>query len=594
MLDKMRSNSRNWVIYFLFGTITIVFAINFGPGFDQLAQNGCSPKTTSAAVVNGEDIPRQIFLMRWQSFLASRQGRLTGSLIRSLDLKGQMMDLLVDQELLAQMATRYGLVSTTDEVDKVLLKDPNFQDPKTSSFSPKRFKRFANYYGLTTAEYREQVRKGLLADRMRQMILSGVNVSDREVKNAFVLKNDKVRLKFVEVFPNAIKLNKKFGKKTVAAFVKKETKRIAAYYKSNLNRFITKRKVKARHILLTPKGFVQDGVKAVLKDAKAYAKWVKSYTTAKVDEKLRKEAQSNPLKMVQLIGKLEKKLKKDDVFKALTKQLETIRKQALKKPKTFAALAKKHSKGPSGRRGGDLGFFGRGQMARPFEVAAFALKKPLSISKVVRTRFGLHIIQLEKNQPAKKRTLKTKGVNEEIAKALLLRDAKVSYIKAHFSKMQAALKKGKTLKQLVDPYTRKRKKKGKKPTSKPAAKDNKLRKSPLFGHLRMSKTAPFTRDASFVMGLGQSPKVVKAAFTLTKKNPYTKAPIELKNKMVLIQLDKRIKPNMKKFKKEKTELRNRSLTEKRKNVLQAMLEKLRDASTIVTNKKLTSYGKNFK
>ena len=205
MLDKMRSNSRNWVIYFLFGTITIVFAINFGPGFDQLAQNGCSPKTTSAAVVNGEDIPRQIFLMRWQSFLASRQGRLTGSLIRSLDLKGQMMDLLVDQELLAQMATRYGLVSTTDEVDKVLLKDPNFQDPKTSSFSPKRFKRFANYYGLTTAEYREQVRKGLLADRMRQMILSGVNVSDREVKNAFVLKNDKVRLKFVEVFPNAIK-----------------------------------------------------------------------------------------------------------------------------------------------------------------------------------------------------------------------------------------------------------------------------------------------------------------------------------------------------------------------------------------------------
>lgn len=58
---------------------------------------------------------------------------------------------------------------------------------------------------------------------------------------------------------------------------------------------------------------------------------------------------------------------------------------------TFIELAKTHSKCPSGQNGGNLGLFGRGQMVKPFEDAAFGL--PVGhLSEPVQTQFGWHLI----------------------------------------------------------------------------------------------------------------------------------------------------------------------------------------------------------
>ncbi len=65
----------------------------------------------------------------------------------------------------------------------------------------------------------------------------------------------------------------------------------------------------------------------------------------------------------------------------------------------FAELAREHSTGPSGPNGGDLGWFGRGQMVAPFEEAAFALEVG-EISGVVETEYGYHIIILTDHQAA--------------------------------------------------------------------------------------------------------------------------------------------------------------------------------------------------
>ncbi len=85
-----------------------------------------------------------------------------------------------------------------------------------------------------------------------------------------------------------------------------------------------------------------------------------------------------------------------ETLDSLKRKAEMVQERA-KKGQDFAQLASSYSDDPTGKQGGDLGFFKKGDMIPKFEEVAFALK-PEEISQVVETEFGYHIIKVEEKK----------------------------------------------------------------------------------------------------------------------------------------------------------------------------------------------------
>ena len=144
----------------------------------------------------------------------------------------------------------------------------------------------------------------------------------------------------------------------------------------------------------------EDEVKVQIKRGLSIRELIDQQITSKVvinDEESKAYYDKNPqmfkqpeqIKASHILIKVDAKA--DDAQNAeARKKIEAVQ-QKLKDGGDFAALAKEYSEGPSSAKGGDLGYFKRGQMVKPFEEAALALK-PNEVSDIVETRFGYHLI----------------------------------------------------------------------------------------------------------------------------------------------------------------------------------------------------------
>lgn len=100
--------------------------------------------------------------------------------------------------------------------------------------------------------------------------------------------------------------------------------------------------------------------------------------------------------------------------KQARKKIETVQKK-VRQGEDFGSLAKANSEGPTAQRSGDLGYFSRGQMVKPFEDAAFALNVG-EVSEIVETQFGYHLIKVTDKKPA--RTIPYKEVQQMLEQHL--------------------------------------------------------------------------------------------------------------------------------------------------------------------------------
>ncbi|MEK9707316.1 MAG: peptidylprolyl isomerase [Alphaproteobacteria bacterium] len=107
--------------------------------------------------------------------------------------------------------------------------------------------------------------------------------------------------------------------------------------------------------------------------------------------------------------------------------------KALEKDGDFAKLARERSTGPSGPRGGDLGYFARSQMVEPFSDAAFALEPGTVGPDPVKTEFGWHVIKVvdKRRQPPPSFEESRAGIEEQLTRDI---------IAAHMTKLRADAK----------------------------------------------------------------------------------------------------------------------------------------------------------
>jgi peptidyl-prolyl cis-trans isomerase D len=299
-----------------------------------------------------------------------------------------LLDNLIAQKALAVEAARNHLSVSDASLQQSILQIPELQSAD-GKFDVERYKALLAAQGMTPTMYEAQLRQ--------EMALQQINAAVQN--SAFAPKSLATRLSEINEQQREVQ-EQLFKVSDYAPKVKVTDEMLQAYYDKSGSRFETPEQVKAEYVVLNAAN-IAGQVSVSDADIKSYYEQnAKRYTT----EEQRRASH------ILITAPKEAPAKERNAAKA---KADALLAQLRKNPGDFAKLAKENSQDPgSAERGGDLDFFGKGMMVKPFEDAAYKLKKG-EISDVVESEFGYHIIQVTDVKPGGVRSLEQ--VKDEIA-----------------------------------------------------------------------------------------------------------------------------------------------------------------------------------
>lgn len=380
----MRKHARSWLIKFMFLIIIVVF-IFWGVGSFR------TRKARILAHINGEPIYYEQFASTFEQVVSSYKARFkefNEDWIKRLNLKKTVLNSLIERTLIIQTANKMGLWVSEDEIREVIKHYPAFQ--KNGQFDLALYKAVLQKHRYTPAQFERNLMGDLILSQVRNTVQGLAHVSEGEAYEAYNWLKQRINLEFVAFKPKA------FSEKVVFS-----ENGLKAYFKAHKKDYSIPKQTKI-----------------------AYVNIVKRQFTPKIEptkDQIEQYYRSNQQDFYQPKTVRASHILFRVPLDASPQRVEDIRKKAMKvleKAKgmeDFSKLAKKYSEDKaSAAKGGDLGWFGRGTLLKPFEDAAFSLKKG-QISDLVRTNFGFHIIKVEDVKEAYIKPLsevKAKIVNE--------------------------------------------------------------------------------------------------------------------------------------------------------------------------------------
>jgi peptidyl-prolyl cis-trans isomerase D len=379
MFDFIRTHNK---------VIQILMFVFILPGFFLFGLEGfnaMSEKSETVAVVDG----RKIGQIEWDAAIKDDVERIRQNApnvdpkaFDTPEFKYASLEQLVKRRVLAAAAQKLHLGVSDQKLASELLQNPVLAALRlpNGKIDEAKYKELLAPQGLTPQGFEARVRSDLSVQQVLQSLATSgmvpAGLADVAL-NAYFEKREVQILKF-----------------TPEDFAKKITPtapEIEAFYKSNSGLFQAAEAASIQYVVLD--------VESIKKTITLNEADVKSYYEQNGD----KLSGAEERKASHILIAAAKTAKADDRLKA-KKQAEELLLQIKKAPSSFADLAKKNSQDPvSAANGGDLGFFARGSMVKPFEDAVFAMQ-PKQISDVIESDFGYHIIQLVEIKAPKKRS----------------------------------------------------------------------------------------------------------------------------------------------------------------------------------------------
>ena len=282
------------------------------------------------------------------------------------------LERLVNEEILRAAARQSLLVTTDTRLALQLQKDPVIAGLRSADgkLDLDRYRQLLASQGMTPEMYESQVREGL----SEQQVLQGLDSTSW------------ASLAQTEVALNAFYQRREIQVQTwtpaqVASKVNASDADLKAFYDKHSERFRTQESADVEYVVLDA-AQLASAIRLPEADVKSY-----------YEQNLQRLSGKEERRVSHILIAADKSVSQADKDKALA-QAEKLQQELQKSPAKFAELARKFSQDPgSATRGGDLDYFGRGAMVKPFEDAAFSMKKG-DISAVVHTDFGYHILML--------------------------------------------------------------------------------------------------------------------------------------------------------------------------------------------------------
>ncbi len=304
------------------------------------------------------------------------------------DARQGTLENLVAQRALSGYVMENHLTVSDETLRKTIGEIAGLKNPD-GSFDKERYKALLAAQGLTPEKFEASLRHDLAIQQVNAVVQGTAFVPKAVAQRVSSLNQQKREIEELTL--------------DVAAFksqVKVTDAMLQAYYDEHAAQFEVPELVKAEFIVLAAP-VVEQQVSVTEADIKKY--YDQNLARYKVDEQRR--ASHILIKAAKDAPAAEKA--------AAKAKAEKLLEQVKKSPADFAKVAKEHSQDPgSAERGGDLDFFGKGMMVKPFEDTAYALKDG-EISGIVESDFGFHIIKLTAVKPASTRPLAEVRVNIE-------------------------------------------------------------------------------------------------------------------------------------------------------------------------------------